>query len=54
MSAQHMTAVEVKPQGLKCDQLAAPPARATVGPVIHGGRLYFASPSHLWSYGLGS
>ena len=32
------------------ERLATPPQPVTAGTVIHGGRLYFASQSHLWSY----
>ncbi len=44
--------VRIEPGTFDHERLATPPQPITAGTVIHRGRLYFASQSHLWSYRL--
>ena len=45
--------VRIDPGTFRHKKLATPPVPITAGITLHRGRLYFASTSHLWSYGLG-
>jgi len=44
--------VRITLQGFAVEKLATPPASITGGVAVVGGRIYFASGSHLWSYDL--
>jgi hypothetical protein len=45
--------VRITPGTFEHEKLADPPSGITAGAVILGGRLYYASNSHVWSYDLG-
>ncbi|MDI9586888.1 MAG: hypothetical protein QM473_21880 [Acidobacteriota bacterium] len=42
--------VRIEPGTFKHQKLASPPTGISAGLVLHEGRLYYASRSHLWSY----
>jgi len=44
--------VSIEPDTFTHEKLATPPAQISAGIALHKGRLYFASTSHVWSYGL--
>jgi hypothetical protein len=44
--------VRIKPGTFEHERLADAPAGISAGGAIYEGRVYFASGSHLWSYGL--
>lgn len=44
--------VRIQPRTFEHEKLADVPRGISAGGAIHGGRLYYASGSHLWSYGL--
>lgn len=43
--------VRIDPTTYQHEQLAALPVKAGAGPILHDGRVYFTSDSHIWSYG---
>ena len=46
--------VSIEPDTFRHEKLATPPALITAGIALHKRRLYFASRSQVWSYGLAS
>ncbi|MGC9316568.1 MAG: hypothetical protein ACP5KN_00860 [Armatimonadota bacterium] len=44
--------VRIEPGTFEHEKLADPPRGISAGGAIEGGRIYYASGSHLWSYGL--
>jgi hypothetical protein len=44
--------VRIEPKTFAVEKLADAPVGIGAGVAVIGGRLYFASGSHLWSYGL--